>query len=121
MHGVSEGTAVVTCAANDGGFSDSCTVTVGPAVVHPASIRFGTASCSVKQESTKKLTVYFNPTDTTNKSLVFSAENGNVSLESGSNYVNVTGVNVGTCQVTATTVDGALTAVCNVTVLAKTT
>lgn len=121
VHGVSEGTAVVTCAANDGGFSDSCTVTVGPAVVHPASIRFGTASCSVKQESTKKLTVYFNPTDTTNKGLVFSAENGNVSLESGSNYVNVTGVNVGTCQVTATTVDGALTAVCHVTVLAKTT
>lgn len=119
ISGVSEGTATVTCTAADGGISDSCTVTVNPAVVLPTSIRFGNASVSVKQGATKKLTVYFLPTGSTAQDIVFSAENSNVTLDANGTSVTLTGVTVGTCKVTATTADGALTASCSVTVLAN--
>ncbi len=121
VYGVSEGTATVTCSASDGSLSASCTVTVNPAAVAPTAIRFSEASVSVRQAVSKTLYVYFTPTDAASQGLVFTAENDNVTLEADGSSVTVTGVNTGTCVVTATTEDGALTSSCTVTVLAAVT
>ncbi len=118
VYGVSEGTATITCVTSDGSYSAACTVTVNPAAVAPTAIRFGEASVSVRQSASKKLYVYFTPDDAEVQGLVFTAENANVALEADGSSVTVTGVNTGTCVVTATTEDGTLTATCTVTVLA---
>lgn len=121
VNAVSEGSATVTCTSTDGGYTASCAVTVIPAAITPTSIRFSTASASVRQNATKTLTVFFLPSNAEKQPLVFTAENGNVELQPGSSSVIVKGVAVGTCTVTATTEDGALTASCRVTVLASDT
>jgi len=112
--GLSVGTAVVTAKTVDGGYTDTCIVTVTPNTIAVTGITVtpSTMNLYVGQHSTATATV--TPSNATNKNVTWSSNNNSVATVSSNG--NITGLSVGTAVVTATTVDGGYTDTCTVTV-----
>ncbi len=108
------GTTTITVTTEDGGFTDTCTVTVvkNPVVsVTGVTLDKSTATVTVGESVTLSATVL--PSDATNKNLSWSTSNSKVAT-----VVDgvVKGVSEGTATITVTTEDGSHTATCVVTV-----
>ena len=97
-------------------FTSVQTWSTGYQNIAPVSISLNKTTSSIRQGRTDALTATFNPTNTTNKNIIWSSSNTAVAT-----VVNgtVTGVTPGTATITATTEDGAKTATCSVTVTAQ--
>ena len=110
---VANGTATITATAKDGsGKSATCSVTVK---THVESVSLNKTKLTLYEGRTATLIATVTPSTATDKSVVWSSSDATVA--SVDQDGKVTGVKVGTAVITATTVDGAKTATCEVTVI----
>ena len=109
---VSPGTVTITVTTADGGFFDSCIVTVEPNVV--TEITIDKPTLTLKAGGTGKLTAVVEPADAENNDIIWETSDDSVATvdENG----NVTAVGVGTAIITARTSDCSVVASCEVTV-----
>lgn len=107
-----KGVAHITATTVDGGFTEVCTVNVGNISV--TGITMDTANSSVYVGKAIILTASVVPENATNKSMRWRSSNTNIAVVDSNGIV--IGKTVGKAIITATTVDGNYSAVCNVTV-----
>lgn len=112
---LSNGTAVIICKTNDGGITESCTVTVKTAV---SSVSLNKAEVSVYATRSVTLKATVLPAEASDKTVTWKSSNEKVATvnEKGKVY----GVGSGTATITCKTNNGGKTASCTVTVLKKT-
>lgn len=114
---VKAGTANITVKTTDGAKSAKCVVTVKNASVPVTGISLDKAEASVEEEATTQLTATVTPSNATNNVVTWKSENEATATVDSTG--KVTGVAAGTVNIIATTVDGAKTAQCALTVTAK--
>lgn len=85
---------------------------VTPDVVHVTSVSLNQTSATLNIGDTLTLQETVLPENATNKGVSWSASNGNVSVDDGL----VTALQAGTSTVTVTTLDGSITASCDITI-----
>lgn len=110
--GVALGSATITAKAVDGGFSDTCSVTVTNPI-HVASVSLP-ATKDVALNWPQPLAATVSPPDATFPGLSWTSSN--TAVASVNNGV-VTGVSTGPVVITARSNDGGFTASCNVTIV----
>ena len=88
---------------------------VTPEVVHVTSVSLNQTSATLNIGDTLTLQETVLPENASNKGVSWSASNGNVSVDDGL----VTALQAGTSTVTVTTLDGSITASCNITINAE--
>lgn len=111
---IGAGTANVTATTVDGGFAASCAVTVSEATVAVTGVTIEPTTASIEVGKTTKLTATVAPDNATDKSVAYKSSDDTKATVASDG--TVTAVAVGTADITATTTDGAKTAVCTVTV-----
>lgn len=94
----------------------SITASEAPEVVAVTGVKLDQTTLTLNAGKSAQLTATVQPTNATNKSVIWSANNSNVSVSGG----KVTAKIAGSSVVTVTTADGGYTAQCNVTVNAST-
>src|SRR5665648_571856 len=112
---ITEGTTTITVTTVDGGFTATCELTVVLAGVAVTGVTLDQASMTLTVgEATRMLVVTVAPAAATNKSVTWSSSAPEVAA-----VVDgvVTPIAEGTAIITATTVDGGLTATCELTVV----
>ena len=111
---VSAGTATLTVTATDGGYKDTCQVTVTAAPVPVSGVSLNKDSLALGVGDSETLTATVKPEDATNKAVTWTSSNSTVATVDQNGVV--TAVAPGAATITATTVDGGFTAICTVTV-----
>lgn len=109
---IEPGTAVITVTTDDGGFTASCTVTVTPKRV--TGVTLDQTAATVYETESITLTATVNPTDATDKAVVWSSSDEAIATVDQSGKVS--GISYGDATITVTTVDGGHTASCVVSV-----
>lgn len=110
--GVVSGNATITATTVDGAKTATCTVIISNVPVASVSVNPTTGSLGVG--TTTQLTATVLPANATNKSVTWTTSNASIATVSATGLV--TGVATGSATITVTTVDGAKTATCIVTV-----
>ena len=110
--GLKEGTATITVTTEDGGFTDTCEVTV--VFVHVTGVALDETSTTVNIGTPKKLIATISPEDASDKSVKWTSSNTSVATVDKNGVVS--GQANGEATITATTVDGGFKATCEVTV-----
>lgn len=115
---LAEGTAIITVSTLEGGFTDSTSVTVAPALppVPVASVSVAPGAVSLNVGATQALTATVLPADAANKTVVWSSSDNTIASVNSSGMV--TAVAVGSADITATTLDGDFTSTAQITVTA---
>lgn len=110
---ISPGTATVTVTTADGNKTATCVVSVQASTVSVSSITLNKSKLELQVGETETLVATVIPTDATTKTVTWSTSNANVAT-----VVNgkITPKSEGTAIITATTVDGGMTATCEVVV-----
>ncbi len=108
---VNAGFADIIVETEDGGFTDTCTVTVLPLVI-VTGVSLDKTNIYIDVGSTEQLTETVNPFDATNKNVTWSTTDGTIATVSSDGLV--TAVAGGTAWITVTTEDGGETATCKV-------
>jgi len=108
---IGNGTTTITVKTENGGYIETCTVTVTTLVT---GITLNTSSTSVNAGSTVQLTATILPSTATIKNVTWISSNTAVATVSSSGVI--TTISTGTSTITAKTVDGNYTANCNVSV-----
>ena len=108
---VSVGTATITVATVDGGFTATCVVTVNPISVKGITLNKTAVSLKVNQTDTLVATIV--PNDAANQEVIWESDDNEIAIVK--NGV-ITAFEIGTATITVTTVDGEFTATCVVTV-----
>ncbi len=118
---VAPGTATITVTTVDGGFTDTCVVTVSVAASGPTGVSITPTSLDQVVDDEDTLTATVTPTSATNKNVTWSSSNTAVAsvLATNSTDARVTAEAPGTAIITVTTVEGGLTDTCVVTVRAE--
>lgn len=106
------GSAVITITTEEGGFTDTCTVTVKNVPVSGVSVTPKTMTLLVNETGNLSATV--TPSNAYNKKVSYSSNNTEVAIVNTSGVV--TGLSVGKATITVTTEDGSFTDTCIVTV-----
>jgi uncharacterized protein YjdB len=116
--GGSAGSANITATTADGGFTDTCTVTVeAPVAVTGVTLDKETLTLLVSKTGT--LTAAIAPGDAANKGVTWASSNTGVATVTGTGLTAmVTAVGTGTATITVTTADSNKTDTCTVTVVA---
>jgi len=119
---VKAGTATITATSTDGGYTDTCAITVEQRVTG-VSVAPDTAVLVLGDAETGNDTVTLTPTvtpsDATNQTVSYASSDTDVATVSVSGIV--TAVKAGTATITLTTADGGFTATCAVTVSQRAT
>ena len=111
---VSAGTATITVTTADGGYKDTCPVTVTAATVPVTGVSLNKDSLALGVGDSETLTATVKPEDATNKAVTWTSSNSTVATVDQNGVV--TAVAPGTATITVTTADGSFTATCTVTV-----
>ena len=111
---VGGGTATITVTTVDGGFTDTCAVTVNVPVT---GVSLNRTSITLARNAVFTLIATISPPNATNQSVTWSSSNTSVATVSSSGVVTVNGGATigGTTVITVTTADGSRTATCTVT------
>lgn len=114
--GKSAGTVTVTATSLDGGYMDSCIVTVqnDPVVVAVDSVSLSSSSVKLFTGARHKLIATVWPRDAENQSVSWTSTNESVALVSSTGLI--TARTAGSTQIKVTTADGGKTAFCDLTV-----
>ena len=112
--GLSQGTAVVTARTEDGGYTDTCVVTVTANTIAVTGITVSPATMNLKVGENSNATATVSPSNATNKNVTWSSNSNSVATVSSNG--TITGLSKGTAVITATTADGGYTDTCIVTV-----
>ena len=122
VKGVKAGTAQIKVTTADGGFTDTCTVTVednqAPQVTPVTGVQLNKSSYTMQVGDRANLVATVKPTNATNQNVTWSSSNQQVATISSEGII--TAVSKGTTVITVTTLDGNYTATCNLTVNEKT-
>ena len=110
----SDGTAIITVTTKDGGKTDKCTVTVVKPIVKVESVEMSQHELSIAVGDEYQLTAKINPSDATDKSLIWYSNNNDVAIVGESGLI--TAISVGMTRVYVKSNDGAKTDYCNITV-----
>lgn len=112
---VANGTAIITATAKDGsGKSATCAVTVK---THVESVSLDKTEITLLKGKSSSLTATILPSTASNKSLTWTSSDTKVATVSGTgSSVTVNGISLGNAIITAASVDGEITALCNVAV-----
>ena len=110
---VAVGNATITVKTTDGGFTDTCAVTISLGVP-VTGVSLNTATLILLPGETSTLSATVAPSTATDQSVTWSSNNAAAATVSPGGLV--TGVASGTASITVTTVDGSFTATCTVTV-----
>ena len=117
---VKVGIAIITVTTVDGSKIDKCDVTVSSASsVLVTGVTLNKTTLSLAVGGTETILASVAPDNATNKSVVWASDNTGVATVDEAGKVKA--VKVGTAKISATTVDGAKTGYCDVTVTAATT
>lgn len=114
---VAEGTTTFTVTTTDGSFTATVDVVVNapePEVVTVTGVELDNETLEVETGATGTLVATVSPDDATDKSVAWTSSDETIATVDSEGVV--TGVLAGTADITATTTDGAFTAVCAVTV-----
>ncbi len=109
-----EGTTTITAKTAEGGFTDTCAVTVLSSVIPVTSVICTPTTLTLKKGETGTITASVLPADATNKNVRFSSSNEGVAKVSSTGVVTASGA--GTATITVTSENGGKTATCAVTV-----
>ncbi len=112
---VKAGYAVITVKTVDGGLTAKCEVIVKEEAVnpiHPTSVTISQTSLTLKVGKATTLTATVLPADADNKSVTWTSSNTAVATVTNQGTINA--ISAGTTTITVTTVDGGLTATCEV-------
>ena len=110
--GVAPGTATITAISDEGGFSDTCTVTV---YVAQNAIKINSDKVTVAKGSKTVLTATITPANASDQKVVWSSDNTAVATVNQAGQVN--GIKKGSAVITVKTADGKLTDTCLVEVV----
>lgn len=110
--GVANGTSIITVTTQDGARKASMTVRVTTPVV---SVALSQTSVSLSRGQRTTLSQIIQPPNASNTLVSWTSSNNNVATVTTRGVVR--GVNTGTANITATTSDGGLSSICQVTVL----
>jgi len=110
-----EGTCTITAASKDGNKTATCNVTVESNTIAVKKVILDDKLVSLKLGEDYQLTATITPNDATEQSVLWSSDNKGIASvdEDG----NITAKKAGNAKITATTVDGKKTAICQVTVI----
>lgn len=108
-----KGTAVITCTTDNGGYTDTCTVTVNKYVA-VKKIALNKNELSIKDGKTYTLKVTFTPSNASNQKITWSSSDTSIAKVSSKGVI--TAKNPGTCKITAKSEDTGKTVKCTVTV-----
>jgi len=110
------GTATITATTTDGGKTDTCKVIVNPAVsvVPVTAVSLNKTTDGLTIGDIDMLTAIISPVTATNKIVTWTTSDTTIAKVDATG--KVTGINIGTATITATSVDGSKMATCNVTV-----
>ncbi len=111
------GVAIITVTTQDGNYTATCLVNVGPQTVRTTGVTLDKSTLSMEVDGTYQLVATVLPQNATNRNVTWTTSNGSIATV---NNGLVTAKAVGTTTITVTTVDGGYTATCLVTVSAKT-
>ncbi len=111
--GVSPGSSVITVTTNQGGFTDTCLVSVGYTPV--SAVKFETDAVIIGLNKTKTLLYTVLPAEAQLKGVTFTSSNQSVATVSATGIVTAAGL--GNAVITATTADGGKTDTCSVKVV----
>ena len=109
---VSSGTANIVVRTVDGGFTDTCAITV---VIPVTGVSLNKTSATINIGATEYLAATVLPANASNKAVTWSSSNAAVAMVSDSGLVMA--VSTGTATITVTTADGGRTATCAITVI----
>lgn len=110
---VAAGTATITAITVDGGLRATTTVTVRPPVISVTGVSVSPTTLRLRRGLSSSIRPTVFPSNAANRSVTWSTSNAGVATVSAG---RVRGVAPGTATITVTTVDGAFTATCAVTV-----
>ena len=118
INALTSGTCTITCSSVDNpNVSTTCSVTVAASSVKITNISLSNNKLSIDNGSSTTLTATITPSDATNQSITWSANNSNVTLIPNGLSCTVTGSAIGSSVITAASNDGSnISATCNVTV-----
>ena len=108
------GSTVITATTEDGGFQDSCVVTVGN--INVTSVNIIQENDSLNSDDFLTLNATVSPSNATVKSIIWSSSDSTIAKVNSSGVVSV--IYGGTVVITATTEDGGFTDNCTITSLA---
>lgn len=114
IKGLSPGNTKVSIVSEDGGFTSEHELWVREATVKVTSIELDKTTLSMTSGTDETLTAILNPSDATNKDVIWFSSDLNVAWVSKDGIVSAK--NPGTCTVTAISVDGRFESTCVVTV-----
>ncbi len=112
VYGKSAGTAIITVKTVEGGYTDTCKVTVNSTngYIPVTGISLDKKDIKLDLNRAVVITAKVNPSNATNKNVIWSSSNSNIA--SVDKYGIVTGKSEGVAIITATTVDKNLSAAC---------
>ena len=108
------GTATITATTNDGGFKDTCIVTVTGEVVNVTGITLSPTTKTMYAGESSMLTPTITPDNATNKSVTWTSSDPTIASVDENGIVKA--IKKGTATITAKTDDGGFTATCVITV-----
>lgn len=114
LKAVGKGTATITVKSSDGGFTDTCKVTVVKPVTS-VSLNKESVQLTMGKKESVKLSATVKPSDATLKTVEWTSSNKKVATVSKTGMV--TAVGPGTAYITVTTTDGGYTDKCKITVI----
>ena len=112
------GTATITVTTQDGNRTSTCAITVIPNTVRVTNVTLNTQNIVMIAGDETQLTATVSPANATNQNVTWSSSNTNVASINASGIINA--LSAGEAVMTVTTVDGMITATCNVRVNAAT-
>ncbi len=108
------GTAKIVVTTDDGGFTDTCYVTVSAASIPVSGVTIQPTTMNLYVAETGQLTETVVPPDATNKNVTWSSTNEAIATVNATGLV--TAVSEGVAKIAVTTVDGGFSDTCTVTV-----
>ena len=113
---IKAGTATITVKTDDGAKTATCKVTVVAKEIPVTSVSLDQTKIELTEGDELTLTATVKPDEATNKNVIWSSSNSSVATVTDG---VVTAIKAGTATITVKTDDGAKTATCKVTVVAK--
>ena len=111
---VGAGSTTITVTTADGSKTAECNVTVAPLTVPVTGVTLNKPTLPLLAGTSEQLTAAVSPGNATNQAVTWASSDPAVATVDG--IGNVTAVGPGSAAITVTTADGAMTAVCTVTV-----
>ena len=111
---VAEGVATITVTSDDGGLTAQCVVTVSKEIIHVTGVKLDRTSLELTVGQKQTLTASVQPSNASNQNVEWNTDDKNVATVTQSGEIEAVGA--GTAHISVTTLEGAMSDICTVTV-----